>query len=66
MNQNPPQMPSESVRPDTLTGSHPAHADATRIPFETLAQGQPEVLIEFRGQLYRLRQTKNGKLILNK
>ncbi len=37
-----------------------------RVSFESLAQGHSEVLIEFRGQLYRLRATRNSKLILNK
>jgi hemin uptake protein HemP len=37
-----------------------------RVSFESLARGKSEVLIEFRGQLYRLRATRNGKLILNK
>jgi hemin uptake protein HemP len=36
------------------------------ISFETLAQGAKEVLIRHAGQTYRLRLTKNGKLILNK
>jgi len=36
------------------------------VAFESIAQGSREVLIEYRGQLYRLRVTRNGKLILNK
>jgi len=34
--------------------------------FDQLSRGSNEVLIEHRGQLYRLRRTRNGKLILNK
>jgi hemin uptake protein HemP len=36
------------------------------VAFETLAQGAKEVLIQYGGQVYRLRLTRNGKLILNK
>ncbi len=44
-------------------------SDKTQLPavnFDELAKGDNEVLIEFQDQLYRLRVTKNGKLILNK
>jgi hemin uptake protein HemP len=34
--------------------------------FESMARGGKEVLINHNEQLYRLRVTKNGKLILNK
>lgn len=37
-----------------------------RVPFDLLSQGQNEVLIEYEQQIYCLRVTKNGKLILNK
>lgn len=37
-----------------------------RIQFEEISGGCLEVQVEFRGQIYRLRVTKNGKLILNK
>jgi hemin uptake protein HemP len=36
------------------------------IAFEELAEGQAEIVIEYRGQCYRLRTTRNGGLILNK
>lgn len=36
------------------------------IAFDELAKGRKEVQIEFGGQTYRLRVTRNGKLILNK
>ncbi len=34
--------------------------------FEVLARGAREILIDHKSQIYRLRVTKNGKLILNK
>ena len=40
--------------------------EAPAITFESLGQGSREVLIEHHGQIYRLRETRNGKLILNK
>lgn len=36
------------------------------LDFEELSHGAAEVLIRFKGQEYRLRVTRNGKLILNK
>lgn len=43
------------------------NANATRsIPSEDLFRGQRELLIEHSGEIYRLRLTRNGKLILNK
>ncbi len=36
------------------------------LDFESLAQGGTEIFIRFKDQEYRLRATRNGKLILNK
>jgi hemin uptake protein HemP len=36
------------------------------VRFEDLAHGRKEVVVEYENQHYRLRVTKNGKLILNK
>jgi hemin uptake protein HemP len=36
------------------------------VSFAQLAGGKAELAIEHEGQLYRLRTTKNGKLLLNK
>jgi hemin uptake protein HemP len=36
------------------------------IRFHELSQGNSEVVIEYQNQHYRLRVTRNGKLILNK
>lgn len=65
---SPPTPPAPAS-----TGSPPAPNPASQSPaagqalsFELLGQGQNEVLIAYRGQLYRLRATRNGKLILNK
>lgn len=43
-----------------------AEQQAVRLRFLDLARGRNEVQIEHRGQIYRLRVTRNGKLILNK
>ena len=40
--------------------------DARLVAFESMARGRNEVMIEYQGQVYRLRATRNGKLILNK
>jgi Hemin uptake protein len=42
------------------------HGACRFLSFDQLAQGKQEILIEFKGQIYRLRATKNDKLILNK
>lgn len=36
------------------------------ITFEEISEGTNEVLVLYKDQIYRLRETKNGKLILNK
>jgi len=54
----PPKTP-----PDSPALSEPA---PKKVTFQQLAQGAAEVLVEHDGQLYRLRLTRNGKLILNK
>jgi hemin uptake protein HemP len=46
--------------------SRPAENLPPRVAFESMAGDRSEVFIEYRGQLYRLRATRNGKLILNK
>ncbi|MFC4157782.1 hemin uptake protein HemP [Chitinimonas lacunae] len=44
----------------------PARPLPTIIEARTLLRGQPELLITHQGELYRLRMTRNGKLILTK
>jgi len=39
---------------------------AQSIPAQDLFRGRREVVIEFRGETYRLRITRNDKLILTK
>ncbi|MEQ9406680.1 MAG: hemin uptake protein HemP [Fuerstiella sp.] len=51
----PPKNPKTDLRPAE-----------TPVRFTQLADGKNELTIEHEGQLYRLRATKNGKLLLNK
>ena len=44
----------------------PARAASNIIPTDALFQGRQEVLISHNGEQYRLRITKNAKLILTK
>ena len=44
-------------------------SDSVSLPkyrYSDLCPSGKEVLIEYEGQIYRLRSTRNGKLILNK
>lgn len=50
--------------PPSSTG-HPTPTPR-RIRSEDLLQGDLEILIEHHGETYRLRQTRSGKLILQK
>lgn len=72
-------MKSDQPEPDavTLPMSSPLTPDADRppgrkptlpaiIPTDALFQGNQEILISHNGEHYRLRITKNGKLILTK
>jgi len=59
------ERPSPLPQSGHASPQEPASAQPT-FDFEQLAQGSPEVLIEFRGQTYRLRLTRHNKLILNK
>lgn len=56
----PPRSPSQL--PDAAAPT----ADLPRVSFDDLAAGAKEVLIDHAGQVYRLRVTRNRKLILNK
>ena len=72
-------MTSDPLEPDTVTMSmhpplspEPASPPGRKsalpdiIPTDTLFQGNQEILISHNGEHYRLRITKNGKLILTK
>lgn len=48
------------------SGDQAAKQTPQEFTFEELAQGGNEVVIHFADQQYRLRLTKNNKLILNK
>lgn len=64
--------PLETGNPPTTTDDRrtpvqPALAAQVRtLPSSTLLEGRREVLIAHEGQIYRLLQTKNGKLLLQK
>jgi hemin uptake protein HemP len=63
-----PQM-GEAHKVGALAARCPVHAPGTMLnplSFDELAGGSDEVWIEGGGQLYRLRQTKQNKLILTK
>ncbi|MEM5470293.1 hemin uptake protein HemP [Hoeflea sp. AS60] len=61
-----------SAEPDTTrsVSEHPTPAEAEAlakaIPSSTLFQNRREITIAHDGSLYRLRITRQGKLILNK
>lgn len=52
-------------RPDATPPRFPLH-HLRMIKAEDIFQGDREVLIDYRGAVYKLRITKQGKLILNK
>lgn len=58
-----PPEPPDQVPP---AADPPTGPSKPSVAFDQLAQGQSEVLIEYQGQFYRLRSTRNGKLVLNK
>ena len=59
-----PTSPSLSSRSPVGPGTRSFPPGA--IPTEFLFQGTQEILIDHNGEHYRLRITKNGKLILTK
>lgn len=61
-------MPVAHTRPDRARRPEAAPPPASRpIPSESLfAPGQCEAVIQHGGEQYRLRRTRNGKLILTK
>lgn len=59
----------EKPYPDLSARQAPAQADGMRVPCVKVAAlfgRNSEIVLEHRGELYRLRITKNGKLILTK
>ena len=55
----------DSGRQDS-SGKSPAPPRPVTLTSNDLFQGNREVLIEHNGEVYRLRITRTGKLILNK
>lgn len=55
-----PVAPSLAIEPNQHTGA------PTTIQADRLFHGSQEILIAHNGETYRLRITKNGKLILTK
>lgn len=62
MDQNE-RLPTESPRSEGNIS--PSHESRT-VTSEALLQGETEIQITHRGDVYRLRVTRSGKLILNK
>ena len=61
----PPAEPPQGDDPDL--GVAPTAAQLPKIiKFESLARCGEEIWIESEGQIYRLRKTRQGKLILTK
>lgn len=58
-----PLPPDSSPNPLPRSPAPPA---SSVIRSEALLGGQKEILIEHAGEMYRLRLTRNGKLILQK
>jgi len=56
-------MPSRSAATGSAASSSTAHK---QVKSGTLFEGAQELRIDHHGQEYRLRQTRNGKLILTK
>lgn len=46
--------------------SMPSIGDPKIVSFESLAEGHRFIVIEFKGQQYRLSLTKSGRLVLTK
>jgi len=64
MTGDPPPL-TATVPPPALATASSTEAART-ISSQELMQGHRELLIEHAGETYRLRVTRNGKLILNK
>ncbi len=57
---------SASPTHESPTHDHSAHVLPKIVSFKTLARCGEEIWIENDGQIYRLRRTRQGKLILTK
>ena len=72
---DPQKLPPEPTAPKAqvtprIEGSGQEHysdsAEIPLIPWEALDHGKGHLQIAFQGQIYHLRVTRNGKLILTK
>jgi hemin uptake protein HemP len=61
-----PGAASNAARTATAAAERGAQSQRQQISSEELFGGRREVLIEHAGELYSLRQTSKGKLILTK
>ena len=64
-------MPSDLELPTEDSGNdaeseHPCSVPPLVFDSDSLFQGRNEIMIQHHGDIYRLRITRNGKLILNK
>jgi len=61
-------MTSDEVRPADSHGPRldPVNPNPRCVRSEEILHGEVEVLIDHQGEIYRLRKTRNGKLILQK
>jgi len=57
---------SEPAVPENQPQSPSAPRQQRTVTFDEIAGGSTEVVIKHAGQTYRLRSTKNGRLLLNK
>lgn len=64
MHTDPPAVPS--ITSTVPAGSEQRACPPKTIPTECLFQGCQEILVGHNGETYRLRITKNDKLILTK
>ena len=55
-----------AVQPGTPSAATGSQSQRRQVRSDDLLSGQREVLIEHAGELYSLRQTSKGKLILTK
>lgn len=60
--ENPMLRPDREPAADRV----PETPEGEVVGWESLAQGRKKLLIGFEGQVYQLRVTRNGKLILTK
>jgi hemin uptake protein HemP len=63
---NPPPPDSSDSDPVAKPAAEEPRAQPTTIHSRDLFKGTREVLIDHSGEIYRLRLTRNGKLILHK